>query len=88
MEETKDRLTRRLMEKNKDLTFQDAQTWVELLWEDFEATYAKAGRSYKGEDMAEKIVTQWVDNYGDRLHELAARYPKYQKWFQQRRHHK
>lgn len=42
------RLSELLLEKNPQLTEEEARTWVELLWEDFETTYAKAGRKYRG----------------------------------------
>lgn len=49
----------------------------ELLWEDFEATYAKAGEKYRGKEVTEKIVTQWITNYGSQLHKFSATNPKY-----------
>jgi hypothetical protein len=72
-----DKLTDLLLEKNQHLTEAQARTWVELLWEDFEATYAKAGREYKGPEMTERIVRQWIDYYGGKLHEFVANNPKY-----------
>jgi len=77
MKEYFDRLTLELMNKNKNLTENQARTFVELLWEDFETTYAKAGRTYRGPNVTERIVRQWIDNYGSRLHEFAATNPKY-----------
>ena len=32
-----------------------ARAWVELLWEDFQTTYAKSGR-YQGDEMTEQVV--------------------------------
>ncbi|PTL39279.1 YfhJ family protein [Alkalicoccus saliphilus] len=78
------RLTDRLLEKNSSLSYAEARTWVELLWEDFEATYAKAGYEYKGKETTEKIVIQWIDNYGPELHEMIRNNPKYKKWFNQK----
>lgn len=72
-----DKLTELLLEKNGQLTELQARTWVELLWEDFESTYAKAGREYKGPEMTERIVRQWIENYGEKLHEFVANNPKY-----------
>jgi hypothetical protein len=69
-----------LMDKNSMLSYEQARTWVELLWDDFETSYAKAGREYKGREMAERIVTQWIQNYGDNLHEFVATNPKYKKY--------
>jgi hypothetical protein len=66
-----------LLEKNKQLTEVQARTWVELLWEDFESTYAKAGREYKGPEMTERIVRQWIESYGDKLNDILANNPKY-----------
>ncbi|MEM1505436.1 YfhJ family protein [Domibacillus sp. 8LH] len=77
MEETFQALTKRLLQKNSRLSVARARTWVELLWEDFEATYAKAGYEYQGKERTEKMVTQLIDSYGANLHEFAARNPKY-----------
>ncbi len=71
------RLVDRLLEVNENITVIQAQTWVELLWDDFETTYAKAGRDYKGAEMTEKVVSQWIENYGPSLHEFVAENPKY-----------
>jgi hypothetical protein len=72
-----DKLTELLMRKNGHLTELQARTWVELMWEDFESTYAKAGREYKGPEMTERIVRQWIENYGERIHDFVANNPKY-----------
>ncbi|WP_203363850.1 YfhJ family protein [Bacillus sp. REN10] len=77
MEEMFEKLTSVLLNKNDSLSHARARTWVELLWEDFEATYAKAGHDYRGKEMTEKVVRQWIENYGSRLHEFAGRYEKY-----------
>ncbi|WP_100330434.1 YfhJ family protein [Bacillus xiapuensis] len=77
MEEIFERLTKLLLDRNTSLTYARARAWVEHLWEDFEATYAKAGYKYKGKEMTEKVVRQWIDNYGSRLHEFASRNEKY-----------
>ncbi len=50
MDEYFERLTSYLLEKNASLAYAQARTWVELLWEDFETTYARAGYSYKGKN--------------------------------------
>ncbi len=44
-----EKLTNLLLEKNEMISYIQAKTWVELLWSDFEATYAKAGHAYQGE---------------------------------------
>ncbi|MEH7117578.1 YfhJ family protein [Neobacillus vireti] len=80
MNEYHERLVTMLMEKNVQLSYEQARTWVELLWDDFETSYAKAGWEYKGSEMAERIVTQWIENYGDNLHEFVATNPKYKKF--------
>ncbi|MBD8071214.1 YfhJ family protein [Bacillus sp. PS06] len=66
-----------LLEKNKQLSYEQAQVWVELLWDDFETTYAKAGYEYQGRQLTEKIVRQMIENYGENLHEFVAKNPKY-----------
>lgn len=77
MQETHEKLASLLQEKNSGLTFEQTLRWVELLWSDFEATYAKAGHKYMGSEMTEKVVRQWIENYGDQLHEFVARNPRY-----------
>ncbi|TQE91287.1 hypothetical protein FKZ59_05785 [Ureibacillus terrenus] len=72
-----ERLTEELLETNPFLSENKARTWIELLWSDFEATYAKAGHSYKGPEFTERIIRQWIESYGGKIHEFAVRNPKY-----------
>jgi hypothetical protein len=83
MNDYHEKLASLLLSKNDQLSYNQARTWVELLWEDFETTYAKAGREYKGSEMTERIVKQWIENYGDKLHQFAATNPKYKHFFEQ-----
>ena len=48
-------LTKELLDKNDKLSYAQARAWVELLWEDFQTTYAKSGR-YQGDEMTEQVV--------------------------------
>lgn len=77
MNDYHERLAQLLLDKNDQLSYNQARTWVELLWDDFETTYAKAGWEYKGSKLAERIVKHMIENYGDKLHEFAATNPKY-----------
>ncbi|MBD1379656.1 YfhJ family protein [Metabacillus arenae] len=77
METYFERLTNLLLEKNDRLSYGQARTWVELLWEDFESNSAKAGDVYKGKNVTERIVTQLIQQYGDKLDEFVATNPKY-----------
>ncbi|RFU69404.1 YfhJ family protein [Bacillus sp. V59.32b] len=77
MNEHHERLTDLLLEKNNTITFETARTWIELLWEDFEATYAKAGHEYAGPEMTARVVKQWIENYGEKLHEFVENNSKY-----------
>lgn len=70
-------LTKKLLEKNDQVSYEQALTWIELLWEDFETTYAKAGHKYAGEEMTFRVVDTWIDHYGEKLHEFIAENPKY-----------
>ncbi|AIF65864.1 YfhJ family protein [Terribacillus saccharophilus] len=74
-----------LQEQNERLTIDEARTWVEILWEDFEATRAKAGRKYQGQEMTEAIVRQWIQHYGPRLDEFLDSNSKYHHLFMERR---
>ncbi|SDY33821.1 WVELL protein [Evansella caseinilytica] len=80
-----ERLTNRLLEQNDQMSYSEARTWVELLWEDFETTYAKAGREYKGKEMTERILMQWIDQYGSKLHEVLLEKPKYRELFEKKK---
>ncbi|UOQ43661.1 YfhJ family protein [Halobacillus salinarum] len=82
MEEIFARLAERLYKKNSHLDIDQARSWIELLWEDFESTRAKAGHEYQGKQVTEQIVTQWIDFYGPKLHEYIATNPKYKKLFE------
>lgn len=77
MNDYHERLARLLLEKNNQITHHQALTWVELMWEDFETTSAKAGREYQGSEMTERIVRGWIKQYGEHLHEFVAANPKY-----------
>ena len=77
MEEYIEILTKKLLEKNNEISYEQAQTCVELLWGDFEATYAKAGHKYAGKEMTFRVVDQWIDHYGEKLYEFISRNPKY-----------
>ncbi|AYC30232.1 YfhJ family protein [Paenisporosarcina cavernae] len=77
MEQKITRLTDELLMKNTSISEEKARTWIELLWSDFEASYAKAGYDYQGDAVTEKVIRQWINSYGDRIHEFAATNPKY-----------
>ena len=77
IEERIEQLVQELTEKNEALSVAKARVWVELLWSDFESSYAKAGYDYKGAEVAEKVIRQWINSYGDRIHEFAGNNPKY-----------
>ncbi|KAA0544941.1 hypothetical protein FZW96_19145 [Bacillus sp. BGMRC 2118] len=72
-----EKLTHQLLQQNDSLAYEQARTWIELLWDDFETTSAKAGQQYMGPEMAERIVTSWINRYGSQLHEFVASNPKY-----------
>ncbi|WP_082234832.1 YfhJ family protein [Halobacillus massiliensis] len=84
MEDIFKRLAEDLYQRNDHLTIDQARTWVELLWEDFESTRAKAGHEYKGKQVTEQIVSQWIEFYGPKLHEYAATNPKYKDMLKER----
>lgn len=77
MKEVIEQLTSELQEKNPNLSEDKARTWIELLASDFESSYAKAGYDYQGTEVVEKVVRQWIDSYGENIHEFAASNPKY-----------
>lgn len=77
MKEVIEQLTIELQEKNPNISEDKARTWIELLASDFESSYAKAGYDYQGTEVVEKVVRQWIDSYGENIHEFAAGNPKY-----------
>ena len=83
MNDYHERLAHLLLEKNDNISYQQALTWVELLWDDFETTSAKAGREYRGSEMTEMVVRQWIQHYGEKLHEFVATNPKYKDYLKQ-----
>lgn len=83
MNDRKKKLAEVLLEKNSRLSYHQALTWVELLWDDFETTRARAGWKYEGSAVTERIVRQWINAYGDKLHEFAATNPKYKHYFKE-----
>ncbi|MBO9130964.1 YfhJ family protein [Bacillus sp. 165] len=76
MNEALKRLTAKLLKKNEFLSYAQAQAWVELLWEDFEATYAKAGE-YHGNEMTEAVVAKRIEQHGTHFHLVKTNNPKY-----------
>ncbi|KAA6447819.1 YfhJ family protein [Bacillus swezeyi] len=68
MEAHFEKLTNALLEKNHMLSYAQARTWIELLWEDFESTFAKAGHPYRGKELTERVVLEWIEHYGSHLH--------------------
>lgn len=70
-------LTLALLEKNHTINYDQARTWVEYLWEDFETTRAKAGHDYLGTEATERIVRQWIGYYGSHLHDFINTNPKF-----------
>ena len=37
----------------------------------------KLGYDYRGAEYTESIIRQWIESYGDKIHEFAGRNPKY-----------
>lgn len=72
-----DALTFQLLEKNDQLSATKARTWIELLWSDFESSYARAGYEYKGAAVTEMVIKKWIESYGEQLHEFASTNEKY-----------
>lgn len=77
MQQKVEQLTNSLLAKNPQLSVAKARTWMELLWSDFEASSARAGYGKPDPQVIERIIAQWINAYGDQLHEFAGRNPKY-----------
>lgn len=72
-----DALTNQLIAKNNQLSAAKARAWIELLWSDFESSYARAGYGYKGVAVTEMVIKKWIEGYGEQLHEFASTNDKY-----------
>jgi hypothetical protein len=81
MNDYHERLTNYLLGKNDFLSYAEARIWVELLWDDFETAYAKAGHEYLGSETTQQVVKQWIEQYGENLHEFSGQNPKYKEYF-------
>ncbi|MBC1504722.1 hypothetical protein HB825_10170 [Listeria booriae] len=68
MQDYFEKLQAELMEVNPNLTADEALWWVEMLWSDFEASYAKAGYPYRGEEYASDYVAKQIKQHGASLH--------------------
>ena len=77
MQQSIDKLTEELLEKNPEMSVGRARTFVELLWSEYEATSAKAGYSFRGAEYTENLVRQLIKSYGDKLHLKTTKNPKY-----------
>jgi hypothetical protein len=77
MQDRIDALTNQLIEKNDQLSASKARIWIELLWSDFESSYARAGYDYKGAAVTEMVIKKWIEGYGNQLHEFASSNEKY-----------
>lgn len=80
MNDYQEKLTNLLLNKNDFLSYAQARVWVELLWDDFETTNARAG-AYYGSEMTQRVVKQWIEKYGENLHEFSLHNPKYEEYF-------
>lgn len=77
LEATIAELTAELVAVSGKISEAKARTWIELLWSDFESTYAKAGYDYKGAEMTERYIRQFIQSYGPNIDAFAGRNPKY-----------
>ncbi|WP_244093878.1 YfhJ family protein [Jeotgalibacillus sp. R-1-5s-1] len=77
MDHQRDELIQLLRSKDTNISYEKAGMLIDLLKEDFEATYAKAGYEYQGQEMAQRVVEQWIQSYGGRIHEIAAMNERY-----------
>ena len=77
MQQSIEKLTQELLDKNPEMSVGRARAFVELLWSDYEATSAKAGYSFRGVEYTENLVRQLIKSYGDKLHLFATKNPKY-----------
>ncbi|WP_088810920.1 MULTISPECIES: YfhJ family protein [Listeria] len=73
MNEYVEELVQLLQAKNPSLDKEKALFWVEMLWSDFESSYAKAGYPYRGPEYAYEYVKQQIERHGAVLHHVSSR---------------
>ena len=77
MKELQEELIVALIAKNNHFNYNQARTWVELMWDDISTNYAKAAFTQLSEDRVASIIRSWIDGHGERLHEFIAKNPLY-----------
>ncbi|EMG26712.1 hypothetical protein X560_2410 [Listeria fleischmannii 1991] len=73
MNEYIEELVELLLSKNPNLTEEKALWWIEMLWSDFESSYAKAGYPYRGKEYAYDYVKQQIERHGKMLHHVSSK---------------
>ncbi|MBC1458252.1 YfhJ family protein [Listeria newyorkensis] len=63
-----EKLKLELLAINPNFTEDEALWWVEMLWTDFEASYAKAGYPYRGNEYTYDYVSKQIKQHGASLH--------------------
>lgn len=68
-----EKLTTTLLAENPQLDKEKATWWIEMLWNDFESSYAKAGYPYKGPAYTADYVAKQISRHGKYLHHINKR---------------
>lgn len=75
------RLTTLLLEKNEQISYWQARIWIEILWNDIEMTYPTRTNDIYRVKTIEKSIRDWIEQYGDVLHEFVHNHPRYEHLF-------
>lgn len=75
------KLTNFLLEKNDHISYWQAKIWVEFLWYDIEMSLPPNKLSDLQQIRAtEKVIREWINQYGMTLHEFVHEHPKYDRF--------
>lgn len=77
MKQIQEQLIIELIAKNPNFNYNQARTWVELMWDDISTNYAKAAFTQLSDDRVAGIIRSWIEGHGERLHEFIAKNPLY-----------
>lgn len=80
MNDYQKRLTNLLLEKNNYISYWQARTWIKVLWHEIEATYPHPNWYYQAKAV-EKVIREWILQYGDQIHELVDKQPDLKRLF-------
>lgn len=77
MKKHQEELILQLIAQEPSLTYHQARTWIELMWDDIATTHAKALFSVMEDEKIASIIRHWIKGHGDHLKDFIATNPLY-----------